>query len=139
MLVNQLFAEKRLQDLSMVVVDEMHMVDDPHRGFLLEILLSKLRFAAQHVQIVGLSATLPNLPTITEWLDAILFTTTFRPVQLVERLCIGSTLYQVTTDKQIVHDRTFGRTTRTKSAQVADAMVDSLGTGACRERVWPQV
>jgi len=42
-----------------VVVDELHMVGDGERGVGLEMSLSKLLFspAAQHIQIIGMSAT----------------------------------------------------------------------------------
>ncbi|PNH10835.1 Helicase POLQ-like [Tetrabaena socialis] len=44
--VNRLIAEGRLAELCCVVVDEAHMVGDPHRGICLELCLTKLRFAA---------------------------------------------------------------------------------------------
>ena len=43
-LVNNLFEEKAEDRLLMVVVDEIHMLSDKHRGFLLEVMLSKLRW-----------------------------------------------------------------------------------------------
>eukprot|EP00897_Mesotaenium_endlicherianum_P007786 jgi/Mesen1/7035/ME000366S06241 len=45
-LVNQLLEDGRLSELALVVVDELHMVGDTDRGYLLEILLTKLRFSA---------------------------------------------------------------------------------------------
>ena len=68
----------------MIVIDEIHMLSDTHRGFLLELLLSKTKylFTSQKVQIVGMSATLPNISDLAGWLDASLYTTEFRPVNL---------------------------------------------------------
>ncbi|XP_063716412.1 DNA polymerase theta-like [Symsagittifera roscoffensis] len=93
-LVNRLIADNSLASLGMVVVDELHMVGDPNRGYLLELLLTKLIFIMKHMnnkelchtQILGMSATLPNLDVIASWLDASLYNTDFRPVPLQECL-----------------------------------------------------
>lgn len=45
------------------------------------------------VQIIGMSATLPNLDMLANWLKADLYKTDFRPVPLSECVKIGSTLY----------------------------------------------
>ena len=46
-----------------------------------------------NVQIVGMSATLPNLPTLGKWLDADLYQTDFRPVPLTETIKIDRKIY----------------------------------------------
>ena len=80
--------------LSMVVVDELHMLVDRSRGFLLEVLLSKLKFLlGTDVQVVGMSATLPQMEDLATWLDASMYTTTFRPVSLGVFVSKGGLLY----------------------------------------------
>uniref|UniRef100_G3PUF7 DNA polymerase theta n=1 Tax=Gasterosteus aculeatus TaxID=69293 RepID=G3PUF7_GASAC len=89
--------------LGMVVVDELHMVGDSGRGYLLELLLTKIRYIAQKqnatgslsegVQIVGMSATLPNLALLASWLGAELYQTDYRPVPLHEHLKVGRDIY----------------------------------------------
>lgn len=48
-----------------MVVDEFHMMSDPDRGYLIEVLLTKVmnlrRVHEADIQIVAMSATLPNL------------------------------------------------------------------------------
>ncbi len=45
------------------------------------------------VQIIGMSATLPNLNLLAEWLSADLYQTEFRPVPLSEHIKIGNKLF----------------------------------------------
>lgn len=47
-------------ELCCVVIDELHMVCDPHRGLQLELAITKLLFSehAKHIQLVGMSATM---------------------------------------------------------------------------------
>ncbi|XP_075710826.1 DNA polymerase theta [Rhinoderma darwinii] len=102
-LVNRLIEEKRMDLLGMMVVDELHMLGDSHRGYLLELLLTKVQYVTQKtaagnkdssdVQIVGMSATLPNLNLLASWLGAELYHTDYRPVPLKEQVKIGKTLY----------------------------------------------
>ena len=60
MLVNQLIEEDRLtKEIGLIVVDEIHMVDDHDRGSILELLLSKVLFLAKDtVQIIGIQSIL---------------------------------------------------------------------------------
>lgn len=82
-LFNQLLEENRESQLSMIVIDEIHLLSDRHRGFLLEVLLTKLKYVLKSsIQIIGMSATLPNIKDLAVWLDASLFVTSYRPVQL---------------------------------------------------------
>ncbi|XP_077462044.1 DNA polymerase theta [Stigmatopora argus] len=102
-LINRLIEEDSIGLLGIVVVDELHMVGDSGRGYLLELLLTKIRYIAQKrnitgslsegVQIVGMSATLPNLSLLAQWLGAELYQTDYRPVPLQEHLKVGCNIY----------------------------------------------
>ncbi|PSC69888.1 helicase and polymerase-containing TEBICHI [Micractinium conductrix] len=94
--INRLAQEGRLGELCCVVVDELHMVGDGERGVGLEMSLSKLLFspAAQHVQIVGMSATMGGLEHLRAWLRAELFLTNFRPVPLSEHAIFRGKVYE---------------------------------------------
>ena len=56
----------------MLIVDEAQTLEN-ERGHLLELLLLKLRALNPQIQVVFLSATLPNPRAITRWLDAALY------------------------------------------------------------------
>ncbi|XP_052014320.1 DNA polymerase theta isoform X2 [Apodemus sylvaticus] len=107
-LINRIIEENKMDLLGMVVVDELHMLGDSHRGYLLELLLTKICYVTRKstscqadsasslsnaVQIVGMSATLPNLQLVASWLNAELYHTDFRPVPLLESIKIGNSIY----------------------------------------------
>ena len=71
-----------LSDLSCVVADEIHLVDDRHRGPTLEVTLAKLRRINPGLQTVALSATVGNADVVAEWLDAELVRSDWRPIDL---------------------------------------------------------
>jgi len=53
-----------------VVIDELHTVGDAMRGTRLELLIATLLQAAPHIQIIGMSATVPNVDQLGKWIDA---------------------------------------------------------------------
>ena len=71
-----------LAKISVVIVDEIHLLNDPQRGPTLEILLTILKKLLKNVQIIGLSATIGNAEELAEWLGAELVVDDWRPVKL---------------------------------------------------------
>ena len=71
-----------LRDVKTVVVDEIHLLNDPGRGPTLEILITILRQLLKNIQILALSATIGNPEELAEWLDAKLVIDDWRPVEL---------------------------------------------------------
>lgn len=90
------------------------MIDDDHRGYLLELAATKLLTFEQDVQIVGMSATLSvcpelslpqrsgegdpntepqNIDTLAKWLNAHTYQTLYRPVPIDEHLVYDSNIY----------------------------------------------
>lgn len=65
-----------------VIIDEIHLMNDPGRGPTLEILITILRKLLKNVQIIGLSATIGNPEELSEWLNANLVVDNWRPVKL---------------------------------------------------------
>lgn len=71
-----------LTQVDLVVVDEIHLMNDPGRGPTLEIILTILRKILPNLQIIGLSATIGNPKDLSDWLKAELVEDSWRPVKL---------------------------------------------------------
>jgi DNA polymerase theta len=70
----------KLEEFSMVIIDELHMIADKSRGQVLEIILTKLKYCSSsstNLQIIGLSATLPNIDVLADWIGAHMFITNY--------------------------------------------------------------
>ena len=65
-----------------VIIDEVHLMNDPGRGPTLEILITILRQLLKNVQIIALSATIGNPEELSSWLGANLVVDNWRPVKL---------------------------------------------------------
>ncbi|NAZ11492.1 MAG: DEAD/DEAH box helicase [Desulfurococcales archaeon] len=73
---------KWLSKINLVVIDEIHFVDDEERGPVLESLIAKLKLLVPSVKLVGMSATIGNPRDLAKWLDAELIISSWRPVPL---------------------------------------------------------
>ncbi|UWG46383.1 Replicative superfamily II helicase [Halanaeroarchaeum sp. HSR-CO] len=82
-----------MQNLSCIVADEVHLVDDASRGPTLEVTLAKLRQRIPDLQVVALSATIGNAGEIADWLDAELVDSTWRPIDLKTGVHYGNALH----------------------------------------------
>ncbi len=71
-------------DVSLVVADEVHFINDADRGPTLEVVLAQLMLVNPKAQILALSATVRNADEIAEWLGADHVTMDWRPVKLRE-------------------------------------------------------
>ncbi|AXR76395.1 ATP-dependent DNA helicase [Natrarchaeobaculum sulfurireducens] len=81
-----------LSELTCVVSDEVHLIDDRNRGPTLEVTLAKLRRLNPGMQVVALSATVGNAGEIADWLDASLVDTDWRPIDLRMGVHYGNAL-----------------------------------------------
>ncbi|KAJ5654628.1 HelicaseC-terminal [Penicillium lividum] len=105
-LINTAIEECSIGDLGVVVLDELHMLDDEHRGYLLELMVTKLLLLQQDIQIVGMSATLSNTEMLAEWMNARFFISTYRPVPIDEYLVYENSIYPAATSRQLFQTAT---------------------------------
>ncbi|XP_065358466.1 DNA polymerase theta [Calliphora vicina] len=96
-IVNKLLEQGKLNEIGTVVVDEVHLISDPGRGYILELLLAKILYMSRkyglQIQVITMSATLANVELLKKWLDAELYITDFRPVALQEMIKIGNKVF----------------------------------------------
>ncbi|KAJ6175456.1 hypothetical protein N7485_002370 [Penicillium canescens] len=100
-LINTAIEECSIGDLGVVVLDELHMLDDEHRGYLLELMVTKLLLLQQDIQIVGMSATLSNTEMLAEWMNAKFYISTYRPIPIDEYLVYENAIYPAATSRQL--------------------------------------
>jgi len=79
---------KWMDDISLIVADEVHLLNEAERGPTLEIVLARLMQVNPAMQILALSATINNVKEIAEWLKADYVTTEWRPVTLREGILL---------------------------------------------------
>jgi helicase len=73
-----------IDEISLVVADEVHLLNDADRGPTLEVVLARLMQVNPDAQLLALSATVKNAEEAAEWLKAGSVTTEWRPVALKE-------------------------------------------------------
>ena len=76
-----------LNKIKVLVIDEIHLINDSGRGPTLEVIISHFKSLNPKTQIVALSATIKNATELSIWLDAKLVKSDWRPVTLREGVC----------------------------------------------------
>ncbi|KAJ3566334.1 hypothetical protein NPX13_g7169 [Xylaria arbuscula] len=102
MLINTAIDDCNIQNLRAVVLDELHMVDDDHRGYLMELIATKLMSLDHNVQIIGMSATLANMELLSTWLDAHMYRTFYRPIPVEEHLVHEGKIYSASSTRSVL-------------------------------------
>ncbi|MCL1970183.1 MAG: DEAD/DEAH box helicase [Candidatus Bathyarchaeota archaeon] len=75
---------KWMKDISLVIADEVHILNEAERGPTLEIVLARLMQINPCIQILALSATITNVDEIAGWLNSKFIVTDWRPIDLRE-------------------------------------------------------
>jgi helicase len=82
-----------INEVKTVVIDEIHLLNDPSRGPTLEIIITLLKQLIKP-QIIGLSATIGNPEELAAWLGAKLVQDNWRPVELKQGINLeGNTTF----------------------------------------------
>ena len=73
-----------LKKISILVVDEIHLIHDASRGPTLEVIIARFKAMNPSTQVIALSATIKNAVELADWLDGRLVQSEWRPVRLRE-------------------------------------------------------
>jgi DNA polymerase theta len=122
---NTLVSRGKANEIGCFILDETHVLGNKLNGYLLEILITKIKLFEfhsnekkkkerhstnpellnsncekimedeGHIQIIALSATMGNIQELANWFNAHLFITNFRPIPLIERIKAGNNIYCV--------------------------------------------
>ncbi|KAI3401626.1 hypothetical protein diail_10227 [Diaporthe ilicicola] len=128
-LVNTAINDGSITRLKVVVLDELHMINDDHRGYLLELMATKLLSLDDHaVQIIGMSATLTNIMLLATWLQGHFYETQYRPVPIEEHLVYDSQIYAAGTTSRLIK-----AASQAKETQFPGASSTAIGTIAASD------
>jgi len=97
---------KWMEEISLVVADEVHLLNDAERGPTLEVVLARLMDINPDIQVLALSATIGNVHEIAEWLKADHVTTEWRPVSLKEGVLLNDEIQYKDGEARKVEKRT---------------------------------
>jgi helicase len=82
-----------VNEISLAVADEVHLLNDAERGPTLEVVLARLMQINPEAQFLALSATVKNADEAAEWLKAGSITTEWRPVVLKEGVLLHDEIH----------------------------------------------
>ena len=115
--LNLLISRGRASDLGALILDETHALGSTLNGYLLELLVTKVKqlnvlrilpalsnsgivngtvnMRPIHIQTIALSATMGNVEALARWMEARLYVTNYRPIPLAEHVKAGNELLRV--------------------------------------------
>ncbi|MEI8330593.1 MAG: DEAD/DEAH box helicase, partial [Methanomicrobiales archaeon] len=90
-----------INKITLIVIDEIHLIDSDNRGPTLEVVIAKMRCRNPGMQVIGLSATIGNPKTLAGWLNAELVTSSWRPVDLRQGVFCNNRIHFNDTDRPV--------------------------------------
>jgi len=84
---------KWLNEVTIFVFDEVHLLNDQTRGGTLEFIMNMTLNSGREAQILALSATITNAKEIARWINGEVVDVQWRPVPLREGIATSDTIY----------------------------------------------
>ncbi len=102
------------QDISLLIIDECHLIDDSSRGPTLETLIVKIKRINPAIQLLALSATVHNSDELANWLNAVLIESNWHSVPVEEYYC---------SQEGVIHHRTSQGTRHIDEKHILESLV----------------
>jgi helicase len=97
---------KWMDEISLIVADEVHLLNEAERGPTLEVVLARLMQINPEMQILALSATINNVEEIAGWIKANYVITEWRPVPLREGVLLHDEIQYKDGDARKIEKKT---------------------------------
>jgi replicative superfamily II helicase len=125
-LVNSAIEDGKINQLGILVMDELHMLEDEGRGYIMELMATKLACCQHGIQIVGMSATLSNPKLLADWLQAKFYVSKYRPIPIEEHLVYDNAIYPTANAKEFFRtaSQLSGRISATQKPVTPCAIID---------------
>lgn len=95
-----------MDNITLVIADEVHLLNEAERGPTLEIVLARLMQINPDIQTLALSATINNVDEIASWLKAQYIVTEWRPVTLKEGIILNDEIQYKDGDARKIDKKT---------------------------------
>ncbi|GAB6948152.1 DEAD/DEAH box helicase [Vulcanisaeta sp. JCM 16161] len=93
-----------LKQVGVLVIDEIHYIDDDKRGPTIESIIAKVKALNLNTQLLALSATIGNAEEIANYLNAELVVSDWRPVKLREGVYYDGVIYYADGSRALIKD-----------------------------------
>ncbi len=101
---------KWMDNITLVIADEVHLLNEAERGPTLEIVLARLMQINPDIQTLALSATINNVDEIAAWLKAQYVVTEWRPIILKEGILLNDEIQYKDGDARKIDKKTHNPT-----------------------------
>ncbi|GLI06719.1 extensin [Paenibacillus tyrfis] len=73
-----------IPEIDLLIIDEIHLLNDSNRGPRLEGTITRFIRLNPFTKIIGLSATMPNVEELSNWLDGVHYSTSWRKIPVTK-------------------------------------------------------
>ena len=115
-----------LKGVSLIIIDEMQLINDPGRGPLLEEMMDCIRKKNPQIKLMGLSAYLENEAGFLSWFPAYHLLSYKRPVELRKGIIRGGIFRYITHNQGEYGEEEFFKVKEDEDISYEDCLVNTL-------------